>query len=157
MIIKNKHIKNVVIIAMLCTSILLIYITFNRVHNNDFSCEADLIVNKDNSQLTLNISYTFNDTKGFVEANGELFENGHLKLKINREFPFTYIKNQNQYILISQQSIDYAEVIKVLRPVIPDFYLFRDRSYKLEIIKQPSGDYLFVTDQLPIFLCKIRQ
>lgn len=125
-------------------------------------CRSSLIVfyNQSRSDIQLNFIYSLEDKKGIVAVSGNYYENDKLKGKIRRDIEYSWRENHDIYQLISTKVNKYR-ILETLpsdtmAKILPDFYVFPDKSVNYSIQNQGAGGFIFSTGgEATFLLCKI--
>lgn len=125
-----------------------------RYDNNHFSCITHFTYHKDKIAMQVDTHYIFHGGAGVVEASGVLISADGTQTDISRKFAFNYIKQGNEYTLLSDNAMDSKSGFFSLRSIVPDFYMLSYRGVTLTIKKQAPNGYLFMSDNVPIYYCE---
>ncbi|SNY61463.1 hypothetical protein [Enterobacter sp. CC120223-11] len=134
------------------------YTFWQSKYNVDISCIASFTVHNDHSTIHATTSYVFNNKVGFLSLNG--YQEEDPSMVFNRKIVFDYRRDNDTYMLRSQQNIKYPDDTVSndwMAKVFPQFYIFEGKSIYFKVIKQLNNSHLFFIGTLPTFVCKYSQ
>lgn len=124
--------------------------------NDNFVCDANLIVQKKSTKLSVVMSYYMNGERGYTIIKGFLNKDGDT-FNISRKNTFNFRTSQNLVYAIST-SVDKTPAdnapSELLKDIIPEFYFVNDKKIEFSIYHQGEGGYIFSTGFVPSFYCK---
>lgn len=126
------------------------YFTYNE---NKFSCSGRINFFDEVRTYSVQVRYSFNGGEGEVVTLGEYSEIEGVKLKISQQLSFNYTQNGNDIVMVSTGSTLNDNQARLLDTLVPDFYLYKDRGFRIRIYKQDDSSYVFTTYGAPIFIC----
>lgn len=128
-----------------------VYSSFKRDY---FSCESHFTINKNNNTIRAIVYHRFTGNKGDLEYSFTLSHEGVKIGEIHRSITFSFQREDNTYILVSNETLKNTNIINLFNPYIPDFYLIRDRGVKVDVRRLKNGDFVFFTNNIPLGICK---
>lgn len=138
--------------TLVLLSPLLINYYFKHKENN-FSCRGKMSVKKSDGEYSSSMEFSFKDGKGKFYSIGQFNDTDNKKKKVIIHFNFTYLyHDKNHIVLISSEGIKNSGLVTLLSPLLPDFFLTKQRGIIFEIHRQNSS-YLFLNDNMPYLLC----
>lgn len=121
--------------------------------DNHFSCQSQAYFYKGGSTYHVFAKYTFDDGKGVVKSVGEYVSPDKSTLKTSQIVPFTYSYKNGVLMLISESSKLAESETDLLEPLMPDFYLHKDRGYRVKMYHQGKNSLVFEQGEVPVFVC----
>ncbi|WP_145561561.1 hypothetical protein [Yersinia bercovieri] len=121
-------------------------------HSDHFSCRGRINFIYNEVNFNVQVKYTFNGNEGEVAVVGELSKPGERPQRISQQLSFNYTHNGNEIVMLSTHSALSDDQARMLVSFVPDFYLFKDRGFRIRIYQQGDG-YVFTTFNIPVFIC----
>lgn len=151
--------KNVVWLTLLVVAAIspVTYIGYTMYQKNHFSCQAEVVISKNNTYYTTLMNYHFDGGTGTLEASGSFKRDGVEIDKINKKLSFNYWRKGDSIIMVSSNKYDDKESVALLNTFTPDFYLYSDRGLTIQLKRQNASSYLFVQSDTPLFSCMINK
>lgn len=118
-----------------------------------FSCVTHLVIYQKNKSISIDESYTFLGGHGMIETSRIFTADDGKKTVISRKLEFSYTRQGNEYTLLSHDAIEDRQAWKLVRSLVPDFFVLRNRGVTVTIKKQSHYGYLFLMDDVPIYYC----
>ncbi|MEX2990831.1 hypothetical protein [Serratia fonticola] len=150
----NKKAKTLggVLMVLVLFSLLIVNYYFKYKENN-FSCRGKMNVTKWGADYSSSMEFDFKDGKGKFYSIGQFNDADNKNKKVIIHFNFTYMyHNKNDVVLVSSEGIKNSELVALLSPLLPDFFLTKQRGIIFEIHRQNSS-YVFINDNMPYLLC----
>ncbi|TQI78146.1 hypothetical protein FHU10_1859 [Serratia fonticola] len=151
---KNKIVFFILLLIIISTPFLLDSWLEHR--ENNFSCRGKITFQKNNVKYLVQVKYIFQGSFGEVVTIGEYSELGQKPRVITQDLSFNYSRIGNEFTMVSTQSLLTESQAKILNSLVPDFYLYKDRGFRIEIHKQGKNGLVFTTASLPIFICTLQ-
>jgi|GEM_PF-4679482 len=124
--------------------------------NSSFVCDTNFIAQREDTKLSVVMSYYMKKDHGYTIIKGTLFHDGK-EYNISRKNIFTFHTSQN-LVYATSISVDKTPADNVtpavLRGIIPDFYFINNKEIQFSIYYQGWDGYIFSTGYVPSFYCK---
>lgn len=150
----NKKIKilgGLITVLVLFSPLLVNY--YFKYKENNFSCRGKMNVTKSGAEYSSSMEFNFKDGKGKFYSIGQFSDADNKNKKVIIHFNFTYLyHNKNDVVLVSSEGIKNSGLVALLSPLLPDFFLTKQRGIIFEIHRQDSN-YVFINDNMPYLLC----
>lgn len=118
-------------------------------------CNAQIIVSKDNKELSAHASFYITHTTGFAYIRGSLQEGKQLS-DISRGVNFKVTQTDANLnftsIRVSKSEGDNTP-LQELQTMLPPFYFIKDRQVDFLIQRDTNAGYIFFIAQTPVFYC----
>lgn len=142
---------------MTAAFIILIFIsagfwTFVSYQKKHFSCESEVTLIEGEAVYNVIMDYTFNDGAGSFHSVGHLQVEGK-SVNISKTLSFTYIQEDNNIVMTSEDNHVSAKTLGTQMPYIPDFFSYSGRGMSMKVIKENDAGYLFIHNNAPFFYC----
>lgn len=124
--------------------------------DSHFECNAKLVVKKQNSVLSVVITYFMDKDHGIAVLKGELTKDDQM-YSVSRKSHFLFDKTQNLTHVKSTLAIDTPAdnaPLKELKELLPLFYLQSNIQMEFGIYPQGWNGYIFTTGYVPSFYCR---
>lgn len=127
--------------------------------NDTQVCSASVITyNNDlHANLTIDFMYTLEKKTGVVVLNGEYYKNNALVGAIRRDVSYIWTENKDVFhftsVKVNKIIDDKAVPDEELSKVLPDFYVYPDKSISYSILPQGKHSFMFTVGKRPIFVC----
>ena len=121
-----------------------------------FSCDTTLIVKKEDSEISLVMTYFLNGDNGFVVIKGQL-EKEKRQYNVSRKTYFSMHKTGHLLHVKSTLTVKTPAddaLMPDLKDILPVFYLEKDIRMEIAVDRQGWNGYLFSTGYVPSFYCK---
>lgn len=146
------------ILFLLLAIVLGKFLTLAITHwrDNHFECDATLVVKKENSTLSVVITYFMNKDHGISVLKGELVKDGQI-YSVSRKSHFLFEKSQNLTYVKSTLAVDTPgdnAPLEELKKLLPLFYLQSNIQMEFGIYAQGWNGYIFTTGYVPSFYCR---
>lgn len=135
----------------------LTYLGYTMYQQEHFSCQAEIVISKDNNNYATLMYYRFDGGTGTLVASGVFKRNGQEIAKISKELTFYYWKEGKSIIMVSANKFDDKESVALLNTLTPDFFLYSDRGMTIQLKRQNASSYLFIQSDTPLFSCIINK
>ncbi|WP_196067754.1 hypothetical protein [Serratia sp. Res13-Sevr-LER1-36-b] len=123
-------------------------------NKNNFSCEDKVNIQQGDVNYFSKIIFHFKGGAGEFHMIGSYYGLDNNLRKVEWNAPFTYTQDAtDRTLLFSSESIKDNELAMLLKPVIPNFYLFKGRELNVILFPQGNEGYVFITDGIPLLLC----
>lgn len=131
------------------------YRLYSQYQQTHFSCEAMLLVHKDDAELALMVNFIFQGNNGIVSLKGTLKE-GDKTTSVSRRNYFDFSQIKTVYHLKSISAVttpaDNSDT-KALARYLPLFYLEPGLKFDFTAYPTSKEGYVFSTGQVPSFYC----
>jgi hypothetical protein len=121
--------------------------------SDQFSCSGRIDFTDKKRNYTVQVKYIFNRGKGEVATIGEYNEVGQNSQRLIQQLSFDYTRNGRELVMLSTSSSLSDEQARMLNTLVPDFYLYKDRGFRIQIYRQGEFGYVFTTYGVPVFIC----
>lgn len=131
---------------------------YEQVKDNE-ECHSSIIVfYKDTtSYISINYMYSTENKTGIVAISGKYFEDGKVKGIIRRDIEYSWTENHDSFVFHSINVNKYAILETVsddtLANILPDFFVYPDKTVSYLIQNQGTHGYLFLAGKRPLFYC----
>ncbi|XXD08000.1 hypothetical protein ACMYSN_17950 [Klebsiella sp. R445] len=142
----------IVILTMLIILIYLAQMVYNYRHNH-FSCGGNITFSDDKRSYSVQVKYIFNGGGGKVIARGEYHEAGMKNVRLLHQLAFDYMRRDDSIVMFSTTPALSDTQARMLDTLVPDFYLYKDRGFRVRIFKQGKSGYIFTNLGIPVFIC----
>lgn len=122
---------------------------------NHFTCDTNFIVKKDNSTLSIVVTYFFDKDHGMSVLKGNLNADNK-NYSVSRINYFTFKKKRNLIYAKSTLATDTPASnapLEELKKILPLFYLKKNIQMEFGIYSQDWNGYFFTTGYVPSFYC----
>lgn len=123
--------------------------------DDHFTCDAKLIVKKENSTLSIVATYFFDKDHGMSVLKGSLDTNDKT-YSVSRTNYFTFERKQNLIYAKSTLAIGTPASnapLEELKKILPLFYLQKNIQMEFGVYAQNWNSYFFTTGYVPSFYC----
>lgn len=135
-----------IVTPLLCAG----YIQHQR---KNFNCEVRTTIVYNNSVLDMILDFNFNNGNGTYEAVGEYNENDTRNQPVSNKVTFKYWYEDGQVIMVSDETNPLPKKNEDFRQFIPDFFQYRNRGVRFQIIPVNATSYIFTYGDAPVFYC----
>jgi hypothetical protein len=118
-----------------------------------FSCRGKIDFSDNKRDYTVQVKYIFNGGRGEVTTLGEYSDRWLRNRRISQQLLFDYTHNGDELVMLSTNSALSDEQARMLDKLVPDFYLYKDRGFRIRIFRQGDSGYVFTTYDIPVFIC----
>ena len=140
------------VVAMSIFSFMIII--YSETNDTYFTCNSQFTIAYQKNYISIFIKYNFADGKGKYELVGKLVEGDKPVKNIIRTMGFSYFKNNNSLVMISDSDNPNGDNAKLLVPELPDFFIYKGRSMILQIYNRGTSSMLLAQDDTPVLFCK---
>lgn len=136
-----------------------IYNVIAKEMNDKEACLASVIVynNDSHANLTIDFMYTQEKKTGVIVLNGEYYKNNALVGVIRRDISYVWTENKDIFhftsVKVNKIIDDKTVPDEELSKVLPDFYVYPDKSISYSILPQGKHSFMFTVGKRPIFVC----
>ncbi|WP_411753390.1 hypothetical protein [Serratia sp. (in: enterobacteria)] len=131
------------------------YRFYSQYQQTHFSCEAMLLVNKDDAELALVINVIFQGNNGIAILKGSL-QQGDKSTSVSRKSYFRLNQSGGLYHLKSISAVttpaDNSNTEDIAR-YLPRFYLQPGLKFDFSVYPAAEDGFIFSTGQVPSFYC----
>lgn len=148
--------KIIITLFILLTLVFVSYFIEKAVQDyrsEHFSCRGSVEMSDDKRFYTVQVKYSFDGGAGEVITLGEYSESGKRHRRISQRLLFNYTHNGDEFVMLSTNSALSDAQARMLSALIPDFYLYKDRGFRIRIYRQGNSGYVFTTYGIPMFIC----
>ncbi|MGF6192846.1 hypothetical protein [Serratia sp. 2723] len=128
---------------------------YSQYQQTHYSCEAMLLVHKDDVELALAVNFIFQGNKGIATLKGTL-KQGNKTTSISRKNYFNFNNIKHIYHLKSISAVttpaDNSNTEDIAR-YLPLFYLQQGLKFDFSAYPASKEGYVFSTGQVPSFYC----
>jgi hypothetical protein len=128
---------------------------YSQYQHTHFSCEAMLLIDKDDAELALAFNFTFQGNDGIATLKGTLRQ-GDKTTSVSRKSYFTFNQRGGLYHLKSISAVttpaDNSNTEDIAR-YLPLFYLQPGLKFDFNVYPASKEGYVFSTGQVPSFYC----
>jgi len=149
----SKKMFLIILLVFIITALTFVVNISYNYHYDHFSCVGKIEFNKNDKKYFAQVKYIFDGGKGQIYALGEYSQPGQPNKKISQRLLFTYTRKNNEIMMLSKRSLLNDSQSRILNELIPDFYLYKDRGFRIKIFSLQGGGYVFTTYNLPVFIC----
>lgn len=139
------------------SSVLAAHSYYNHTQNQPFTCRISTEQQNNSAILKLSILFMFKRNYGIATINGQSSDSEGHNLKIRRDIYFNFKKDGDFYPLTSRKIINFPDdnVSNLwIGKYLPSFYVEKDQDLYFIIDKQKNGNYIFIMNSIPLFICK---
>jgi hypothetical protein len=122
-------------------------------------CTASVVVyyNDVRANMTLDFMYTLEKRTGVVAVSGTYFQNNKPLGVIRQDVAYTWTENKDNLRFHSTRvhkvTNDAAISDDLLNNVLPDFYVYPNKTVSYTILTQGHRGFIFTIGKRPIFFC----
>lgn len=128
------------------------FIYAHKKHINNFTCQGQVNSFKGSVSYRARDQYTFSNGNGEIQTVG-FYINKDQKKEITYNIKFTYdIIGDDFYMFSTYSSLNSADA-NLLNDVVPDFYLYKDRGFRMIVSLYDKNTYVFSTLGVPFLVC----
>lgn len=120
---------------------------------NHFSCGGRIDFSDTRRNYSVQVKYTFDGGTGEVTTLGEYSEAGKMSRRLSQQLLFDYTYHGGEFVMLSTSSALSDTQARMLNTLVPDFYLYKDRGFRIRIYHQGDNGYVFTTYGVPVFIC----
>lgn len=140
------------LLAMLAISPYIVQSILNYQADH-FSCGGRIEFSDNQRTYTVQVKYTFDGGTGEVTTLGEYSDSGKRSRRLSQQLSFDYTHHGHELVMLSTSSTLSDVQARVLDSLVPDFYLYKDRGFRIRIYRQGDNGYVFTTYGVPVFIC----
>ncbi|CAM4237446.1 hypothetical protein [Serratia silvae] len=131
------------------------YHLYSQYQQTHFSCEALLVIDKDDAELALAFNFILQGNDGIATLKGNLRQ-GDKTTGVSRKSYFTFNQKEGLYHLQSTSTVttpaDNSKTEDIAR-YLPLFYLQPGLKFDFTVYPVSEAGYVFSTGQVPSFYC----
>lgn len=125
------------------------FVSYQKKH---FSCESEVTLIQGDAVYNVILDYAFYDGVGQFHSVGSLQADGK-SINISKTLSFTYVQENDNIIMTSDDNHVSAKSLDIQVPYIPDFFSYSGRGMSIQIIQENQSGYLFIHNDAPLFYC----
>ncbi|MFK3706468.1 hypothetical protein ACI2JR_16290 [Klebsiella sp. NPDC088457] len=136
-------------------ALLLGYYLWQCYYVRPFSCEVNFVQHHSDETLQLWLNYRMDGTRGMLMMNGRV--RGKVNKRINRKISFRVASKGNVFYLTSEHNMKFPDdqvEDSWLEKYEPLFFVYPQKSIYMQINAQQNGNYLFILESLPTYVCR---
>lgn len=118
-----------------------------------FTCSGKIVFSDENRNYSVHVKYIFDEGAGEVVTLGEYQDSNMTSRRLSQQLSFNYTHKGDEIVMLSTKSTLNDANARMLDSLVPDFYLYRDRGFRIRIFKQGESGYVFTTFGVPVFIC----
>lgn len=145
---KNIFSTLLFIIIMGCLS----FIYAHKKSINNFTCQGQVNSFKGDVSYRARDQYTFSNGNGEIQTIGVYIDKNQKK-EISYDIKFKYDRIGDEFNMLSTYSSLNSADANLLNDVVPDFYLYKDRGFRMIVSLYERKIYVFSTLGVPFILC----
>jgi hypothetical protein len=126
---------------------------------NSEICSASIVLYHNNvrANVTLDFIYSLETQTGVVSINGTYAQDDTVKGVIRRDVSYTWTENKDALhfysVKVNKIFNDNSVSDEDLAEVLPDFYVYPEKSITYTVLPQGKNSFLFTVGKRPVFLC----
>lgn len=131
------------------------YYLWSRHSMQSFSCSVNFIQHHTNETLYLWLNYSVAGGSGILSMNGHA--QSLPQKNISRKIFFKIQRENDVYHLTSFKIIKFPDdnvEDSWMEKYEPEFFIHSDKSIYISIMEHGTGDYIFILEKLPTYLCR---
>ncbi|RWR02358.1 hypothetical protein ED28_08230 [[Pantoea] beijingensis] len=142
--------------CIVLSTVLTGYYLWQYSSDREFSCQVNFVQHHSDETLNLWMHYNFNGSHGMLSMSGYAQSDPHKTF--NRKISFRVTREGHVYSLHSELSIKFPDdhvSDEWLEKYEPLFFVYPDENLYIRIRKLQNGNYLFLFDSPPTYICSV--
>lgn len=152
----RKELVAPIILASCLLALLIYYIFLDRPDKVNISCHGTLVTQNELMSSRVRVSIFLTGERGRVNFDGVISNEKNVKITIRRASSFTLHHYGNTYAIdksIASELPGNMASTDLLTGMFPEFMLFNDKDYRLNMYKVGNNGYLFMSDKFVTLYC----